>query len=120
MVPYDQQYEQSAALATELRRGVLVLVVLSACRTLQYGYSLKQELGDAGMDVSEGTIYPLLRRLESQGLLESEWQVVDDQRPRRYYRLSGTGQEALAALERDWVELTATIARLGIGKESPQ
>ena len=70
----------------ELRRGVLVLAVLSQLRTAQYGYSLRQALAGAGMPIEEGTLYPLLRRLESQGLLVSEWRIEDGP-PRRYYTL---------------------------------
>ncbi len=110
-----QAYEN---LASELRRGLVVLMVLSQCEELQYGYSLKQRLGEAGLEVSEGTLYPLLRRLESQGLLESRWEVVDDQRPRRYYLLSAVGRAMLGQLVDEWKNLVATLERLGIGKEA--
>lgn len=110
-----QTYEN---LASELRRGLVVLMVLSQCEELQYGYSLKQRLGEAGLEVSEGTLYPLLRRLESQGLLESRWEVVDDQRPRRYYLLSAVGKAMLGQLANEWKSLVATLERLGIGKEA--
>ena len=110
-----QTYEN---LASELRRGLVVLMVLSQCEELQYGYSLKQRLGEAGLEVSEGTLYPLLRRLEAQGLLESRWEVVDDQRPRRYYLLSVVGKATLGQLVDEWKSLVATLARLGIGKEA--
>lgn len=109
-----QSYEN---LASEMRRGLIVLAVLSQCATLQYGYSLKQRLGEAGLEVSEGTLYPLLRRLESQGLLESRWEVVDDQRPRRYYLLSASGKATLAQLSQEWESLVASVMQLGIGKE---
>jgi DNA-binding PadR family transcriptional regulator len=69
------------------------------------------------LDVSEGTLYPLLRRLEGQGLLESRWEVVDDQRPRRYYQLSATGRATLAQLLDEWKNLVASLERLGIAKE---
>ena len=110
-----QTYEN---LASELRRGLVVLMVLSQCAELQYGYSLKQRLGEAGLEVSEGTLYPLLRRLESQGLLESRWEVVDDQRPRRYCLLSAVGKAMLGQLANEWESLVATLERLGIGKEA--
>ncbi|MCB9423241.1 MAG: PadR family transcriptional regulator [Ardenticatenaceae bacterium] len=96
----------------ELRRGILVLAVLSQLEQEQYGYSLKQSLNDRGLDINEGTLYPLMRRLESQGLLESEWQVVDDTRPRRYYRISSAGTTILANLKQDWQELTQTMNQL--------
>lgn len=86
---------------TELRRGVVVLAVLSRLATPQYGYSLKQALAEGGMPVEEGTLYPLLRRLEAQGLLASEWNTAHAP-PRRYYRLSPDGEHALAALTAAW------------------
>lgn len=96
----------------ELRRGVLVLAVLSQLQREQYGYSLKQVLSDRGLDINEGTLYPLMRRLEAQGLLESEWQVVDDTRPRRYYRISETGKTILANLTQEWQALALTMNHL--------
>ena len=85
----------------ELRRGVLVLAVLSQLRQRQYGYSLRQALADGGMPVEEGTLYPLLRRLEAQGLLASEWDIGTAP-PRRYYRLNAEGKRALAELADAW------------------
>lgn len=86
---------------TELRRGVLILATLSRLRTPQYGYSLKQALADGGMPIEEGTLYPLLRRLEAQGLLSSAWNT-DHAPPRRYYRLSADGERALGTLTEAW------------------
>ncbi len=86
---------------TELRRGVVVLAVLSRLQVPQYGYSLKQALAEGGMPIEEGTLYPLLRRLEAQGLLASEWNTGFAP-PRRYYRLSDEGQRAFAALAQAW------------------
>ena len=77
-------------LRLELRRGCLVLAVLAQLRTEHYGYTLKKELNDRGMDIDEGTLYPLLRRLEAQGLLVSEWRE-EDKRNKRFYRLSADG-----------------------------
>lgn len=85
----------------ELRRGVLVLAVLSQLRQRQYGYSLRQALAEGGMPVEEGTLYPLLRRLEAQGLLASEWDTTTAP-PRRYYRLNAEGKRALADLAAAW------------------
>ena len=113
----DVDVQMHENLASELRRGLAVLAVLGLCETLQYGYSLKQRLAEAGLEVSEGTLYPLLRRLETQGLLESRWEVVDDQRPRRYYLLNAAGKAALAQLTAEWKNLVDTLERLGIGKE---
>jgi DNA-binding PadR family transcriptional regulator len=95
--------ERDSAGLTELRRGVLVLAVLSRLQVPQYGYSLRQALAEGGMPVEEGTLYPLLRRLEAQGLLASEWDTGSTP-PRRYYRLSGEGARAYAALAGAWRE----------------
>ena len=89
--------ERDSTGLTELRRGVLVLAVLSRLQVPQYGYSLRQALAEGGMPVEEGTLYPLLRRLETQGLLASEWDTGCAP-PRRYYRLSHQGARAYAAL----------------------
>lgn len=88
-------------LEAELRRGVLVLAVLSQLRTRQYGYSLRQALESGGLPIEEGTLYPLLRRLEAQGVLESEWST-DGASPRRYYWLSQEGQGLYTALRERW------------------
>ena len=96
----------------ELRRGILVLAVLSQLEQRQYGYSLKQILSDKGLDINEGTLYPLMRRLESQGLVESEWQVIDDVRPRRYYKISAAGQTILSNLTQEWQALVMTMEHL--------
>jgi PadR family transcriptional regulator, regulatory protein PadR len=95
--------EQINKLRLELRRGVVVLAVLSQMDTAQYGYSLIQRLAEKGLDIEEGTLYPLLRRLETQGLLHSEWEV-SEARPRKYYRISPEGRELLTALSAEWFE----------------
>ena len=100
----------------ELRRGVLVLAVLSQLRQPQYGYSLRQALAERGMPIEEGTLYPLLRRLESQGVLASEWRIEDGP-PRRYYRINDAGEAMLAELTATWNALTATMAGLLEGNE---
>jgi PadR family transcriptional regulator, regulatory protein PadR len=92
----------------ELRRGVLVIAVLSQLSAPQYGYSLRQALAAKGMPIEEGTLYPLLRRLEGQGLLQSEWRIEDGP-PRRYYRLSDAGQAALRRLAGEWRDLISTM-----------
>jgi DNA-binding PadR family transcriptional regulator len=88
-------------LEAELRRGVLVLAVLSQLRTPQYGYSLRQALEARGMPIEEGTLYPLLRRLEADGVLESSWNT-NGAAPRRYYRLSDEGQRLYLAMGDTW------------------
>ncbi len=104
-------------LLLELRRGVLMLAVLSQLHDEQYGYSLKQSLDERGMEINEGTLYPLLRRLEAQGLLTSDWQVVDDARPRRYYKMSQAGETIYANLTQEWQALVVVMNELlGFGK----
>lgn len=88
----------------ELRRGVIVLAVLSQLRGEQYGYSLLKLLSDQGLQVDQGTLYPLLRRLESQGLLESHWRL-EEGRPRRYYQISSKGENLLPELRAEWNQL---------------
>ena len=102
-------------LINELRRGTLVLTVLSQLDERQYGYSLKQRLADRGLEIEQGTLYPLLRRLEKQGLLESEWSLTES-RPRRYYVLSAAGQEAFQTLRKEWTALARTLERI-LGKD---
>jgi len=98
-------------LALELRRGALVLAVLSQLRDEQYGYSLKKSLAEAGLEIDEGTLYPLLRRLESQGLLKSRWRV-EEGRPRRYYQINAKGESTLRALTAEWKELAKVLEGL--------
>ncbi len=117
MVKNSAVLEICDSLASELRRGSLVLAVLRQCQEAQYGYSLKQRLEDGGLAVNEGTLYPLLRRLEAQGLLTSAWQLIDAERPRRYYRLSDLGDAVLAQLATEWCTLVEVLARLQVRKE---
>lgn len=70
---------------------------------------MKQELAAKGLDIPEGTLYPLLRRLEGQGLLESEWELADETRPRRYYRISAQGEQALKDLTKDWQAISKAL-----------
>jgi PadR family transcriptional regulator, regulatory protein PadR len=95
-------------LRLELRRGCLVVAVLAALRSEQYGYTLRKVLGEAGLTVDEGTLYPLLRRLESQGLLASEWRE-EGKRNKRFYRLSDDGKEMLAQLLVEWRSLDHSL-----------
>jgi len=98
-------------LSQELRRGSLVLAALSQLRQPKYGYALIDDLAGRGLPIEQGTLYPLLRRLEEQGLLRSEWNV-DGSRPRRYYVLSAEGQQVLEALTDDWMQLTQALVGL--------
>lgn len=101
----DALLEQYQKLTQELRRGILVLAALSQLKEEKYGYALISSLAEKGLDIEQGTLYPLLRRLEEQGLLESEWNV-EGSRPRRYYQLSQDGTSMLAELAGDWRQLT--------------
>lgn len=96
------------SLRLELRRGCLVLAVLAALRTEQYGYTLRKTLADHGLAIEEGTLYPLLRRLESQGLLVSRWQE-DDKRNKRFYRLSTEGEAILDQLVGEWRRINSSL-----------
>jgi DNA-binding PadR family transcriptional regulator len=111
MAKGESRAASNGKLDIELRRGVLVLTVLSQLRTAQYGYSLRQSLTDAGMPIEEGTLYPLLRRLESLGLLVSEWRIEDGP-PRRYYTLSPEGARHFQKLSANWSELVVMVNRL--------
>jgi DNA-binding PadR family transcriptional regulator len=92
----------------ELRRGLITLAVLNQLRQEQYGYSLIKLLADQGFEIDQGTLYPLLRRLESQGLLQSNWRVEGD-RPRRYYVISPQGEEILPQLKAEWRQLVQVM-----------
>jgi len=107
----DTQPPSFPTLDLELRRGALVLAVLSQLHRDQYGYSLKKVLHDKGLEIDEGTLYPLLRRLEAQGLLRSEWRV-EDGRPRRYYALSAEGERAERMLTASWRAMVGAMDRM--------
>lgn len=98
-------------LELELRRGVVVLATLSQLRTPRYGYELRQALADKGMPIEEGTLYPLLRRLETQGVLKSEWKIEDGP-PRRYYALNADGKKLLRRLTECWQGMNETMVQL--------
>jgi len=103
-------------LKVELRRGALGLAVLAALREERYGYTLRQMLDDAGLKIDEGALYPMLRRMESQGLLTSEWRE-EAKRNKRFYRLSDDGEGVLAQLLNEWNAMTASILRLSQGDQ---
>ena len=98
-------------LRLELRRGSLILAVLAALRTEQYGYTLRKTLEEHGMAIDEGTLYPLLRRLESQGLLTSQWRE-EDKRNKRFYRLSAEGKSILKQLLAEWRGIDASLEQI--------
>lgn len=108
--PYD-------SLRLELRRGSLVMAVLGALDREQYGYTLRRSLEEAGMAIEESTLYPLLRRLEAQGLLASEWRE-EDRRSKRFYRLSAQGRDVLRHLVAEWTQLNASLDEI-LGSAAP-
>jgi len=105
------QNEPIENMIQELRRGSVVLAVLALLQDEQYGYSVLKLLADHGLEVDQGTLYPLLRRLESQGLLESRWQL-EESRPRRYYAISPEGRRVLDILRDEWAKIVAVLEPL--------
>ncbi len=119
---YDIQYNQFEVkkmidetvinnLIVELRRGTQILQVLSQLKNTQYGYSLLQSLEEKHMAIEAGTLYPLLRRLESQGILKSEWDTSES-RPRKYYKLSANGLKLYQILKNEWQKISQEMAIL--------
>lgn len=102
-------------LRLELRRGCLVLAVLAQLHEEQYGYTLRKALAARGMEIDEGTLYPLLRRLEAQGLLVSEWRE-EDKRNKRFYLLSPDGKQLLQQLLAEWKSIDASLNGIVEGK----
>jgi PadR family transcriptional regulator PadR len=98
-------------LKLELRRGCLVVAVLAQLRKEQYGYTLRKALADDGLEIDESTLYPLLRRLESQGLLISEWRE-EEKRNKRFYRLSPIGEGILTQLLEEWQRINASLEKM--------
>ena len=98
-------------LRMELRRGSLIIAVLAQLREEHYGYALRKALADQGMEIEESTLYPLLRRLETQGLLESEWRE-EDKRNKRFYRLSKDGARILKQLLEEWNGLNSSLKKI--------
>jgi PadR family transcriptional regulator PadR len=98
-------------LRMELRRGCLTLAVLVQLRQEHYGYTLRKDLAENGLEIDESTLYPLLRRLETQGLLVSEWRE-EEKRNKRFYRLSTDGEQILAQLLEEWHAINAAISRI--------
>jgi PadR family transcriptional regulator, regulatory protein PadR len=95
----------------ELRRGTVVVASLTVLRAPGYGYSLLETLNEAGFEVEANTLYPLLRRLESQGLLTSSWNT-DEARPRKFYRTTEQGEAIAAALRGEWSRLNTAVTDL--------
>ena len=108
-MPFDE--DRFEKLRIELRRGSLVLAVLLALKRERYGYTLRKALEEAGLPIEEGALYPLLRRLETQGLLTSQWRE-EDRRNKRFYRLSSDGEAVLAQLEAEWRSISQSLDRI--------
>jgi PadR family transcriptional regulator len=108
MVDTSMKPEVLENLRLELRRGSLIIAVLAQLGSEQYGYTLRKSLEENGIAIDEGTLYPLLRRLETQGLLTSEWRE-HEKRNKRYYHLSPQGELVLEQLLEDWESLSASI-----------
>jgi len=98
-------------LRLELRRGSLILAVLAELRKEQYGYTLRKALSGHGLAIDEGTLYPLLRRLEAQGLLTSQWRE-EDRRNKRFYQLSPEGVRILEQLGAEWRAINGSLQQL--------
>lgn len=109
--PVTPPTEPFENLRQELRRGALVLAVLAQLREEHYGYTLRKTLAERGLTVDEGTLYPLLRRLEGQGLLASEWRE-EDKRQKRFYRLSPEGTRTVTRLVAEWQGLNKSLTRI--------
>ena len=103
--------ETADKLTSEIRRGALVLAVLGQLQQEHYGYSLRKSLADYGLEVEEGTLYPLVRRLEKQGLLSSEWRE-DAKRKKRFYQLSANGAAVYRELLVQWLKLNESLGRI--------
>ena len=110
--------EVQANIIQEMRRGVIVLAVLAELREEQYGYSILKLLAEQGLEIDQGTLYPLLRRLESQGLLESIWKL-EEARPRRYYVISQTGRQVLESLREEWQKIVAIMNNVFVEEQEP-
>jgi PadR family transcriptional regulator, regulatory protein PadR len=102
-------------LRNELRRGSLVLAVLAQLRHEHYGYALRKALADQGMEIDENTLYPLLRRLEGQGLLVSEWRE-EEKRNKRFYKISSDGMTILKQLLEEWAGINKSLSAIANGK----
>lgn len=98
-------------LIPEMRRGVLQMAVLSLLGEKSYGYALCRSLGDKGFPTEEGTLYPILRRFEEQGLIQASWKT-DGPRPRKYYQTTRRGTQLLKDLESQWIEIAASVEKL--------
>ncbi len=100
----------------EMRRGTIVLAILSQLTVPRYGYGLLQQLEHADVPIDAGTLYPLLRRLEKQGVLDSSWETSES-RPRKYYQMNENGQKLYGQLIEEWAAMTNTLTKM-IGEKN--
>jgi len=107
----DEMKDIVTGMEQELRRGTMTLCVLSRLKTPKYGYALVEELAAGGLSIEPGTLYPLLRRLETQGLLKSEWET-SGAKPRKYYVRSAQGETVYGLLCGEWDAMTQVIDKL--------
>lgn len=107
-IPQNDMFD---SLRQELRRGTLILAVLAQLREEHYGYTLRKALADQGLAMEESTLYPLLRRLETQGLLTSEWRE-EEKRNKRFYRLSADGAVVLKLLIAEWDSINTSLGTI--------
>lgn len=107
----EEQQDFVQGLVSELRRGTITISVLSQLMSPKYGYSLVESLETKGTRVEPGTLYPLLRRLEKQGLLASEWKTTGP-KPRKYYVLSDNGKKIYRQMCTEWKEMAASLNNL--------
>lgn len=105
------EHEKYQNFTTELRRGSLTMMVLGCLRTPHYGYALLQTLQERDVDIEANTLYPLLRRLETQGLLTSDWDTTES-RPRKYYHINSTGEEVLSGLMAEWNRIQQSMNQI--------
>ena len=103
--------ETVQGLQQELRRGTLILLVLGQLRQETYGYSLVKKLNDSEIPMDPNTLYPLLRRLEGQGLLASEWDTGES-KPRKYYQITDQGMEVLEKTRVYWKNFSEKVDEL--------
>lgn len=108
IMDYD---EIVSGLILELRRGTLILLVLSQLKQPMYGYNLVKKLQDSGIPIEANTLYPLMRRLEAQGLLKSEWET-SEAKPRKYYKITDDGMVVFERVKKHWKEFSQNINNL--------
>lgn len=108
--------ETVSGLMLELRRGTLILLTLSQLKQPRYGYDLVKRLSDRGIPIDANTLYPLMRRLETQGLLQSQWDT-GEAKPRKYYRITADGEAVLEKTKAYWVGFSRNVNELLEGSE---